>query len=178
MRAGDKPKPAVEKIAAGEIPDILELPVDDLTDVVGDLGEAPPLEGNDMPSPDEYLSAHQRDGVPLGADEIYKETWEWLKERRCEKFVNKRLIEGYSQAFARFIQCERAISKYGLLGKHPTTHAAIASPFVQMSTTFQKQANLLWYEIYDIVKANCTTPYTDNPQDDIMEQLLSGRRGK
>ena len=53
---------------------------------------------------------------------------------------------------------------------------AIASPFVQMSQTFQKQANLLWYEIFDIVKQNCTTKFDGTPQDDLMEQLLSSRK--
>ena len=54
--------------------------------------------------------------------------------------------------------------------------SAIASPFVQMSQTFQKQANLLWYEIFDIVKQNCTTKFDGTPQDDLMEQLLSSRK--
>ena len=88
------------------------------------------------------------------------------------------MIEAYAQAFTRYIQCEEAISTYGLLGKHPTTGGAIASPFVQMSQSFQKQANLIWYEIFDIVKQNCTTAFVGNPQDDIMEALLSGRKGR
>jgi hypothetical protein len=46
-----------------------------------------------------------------------------------------------------------------------------------MSQSFQKQANLIWYEIFDIVKQNCTTAFVGNPQDDIMEALLSGRKG-
>ena len=87
-------------------------------------------------------------------------------------------MEAYAQAFARYIQCEEAISAYGLLGRHPTTGGAIASPFVQMSQSFQKQANLLWYEIFDVVKQNCTTAFAGNPQDDIMEALLTGRKGK
>ena len=107
---------------------------------------------------------------------MYKETWLWLKQRGCEKHVNKRLLESYSQAFARFVQCEEALSTYGLLGKHPTTGGVIASPFVQMSQTFQKQANLLWYEIFDIVKQNCTTKFDGTPQDDLTEQLLSSRK--
>ena len=134
------------------------------------------LEGMDMPSPDDYLSALQKDGKPLGADEIYKETWLWLKERGCERLVNKRLLESYSEAFARYIQCSEAVSKYGMLGKHPTTGAAIASPFTQLLMNFQKQANLLWYEIYDIVKQNCTEPFEGSPQDSVMEQLLRSRR--
>lgn len=87
-------------------------------------------------------------------------------------------MESYAQAFARYIQREEAISKFGLLGKHPTTGAAIANPFVQMSISFQKQANLLWYEIFDIVKQNCTTDFSDTPQDNTMELLLTARRKK
>ena len=88
---------------------------------------------------------------------------------------NPRLLESYSQAFARYIQCEEAISQFGLLGKHPTTGGVIASPFVQMSSQFQKTANLLWYEIYDIVKENCTEVYEDYGED-MMEKLLRQRR--
>ena len=141
-----------------------------------DLDDAADLVGEDMPSPGEYLSARQKDGKPLGADEIYKETWLWLKNRGCEKLVNKRLLESYSLAFARFIQCEDALSTYGLLGKHPTTGGVVASPFASLSQSYQKQANLLWYEIFDIVKQNCTTKFDGSPQDDLMEQLLRSRK--
>lgn len=131
-----------------------------------------------MPNPSEYLSARQRNGKPLGADEIFRETWLWLKERGCERLVNPRLLESYAQAFARFIQCEEAVSQYGLLGKHPTTGGAIASPFVQMALSFQKQSNLLWYEIFDIVKQNCTTNLSGSAQEDPMERLLRTRMQK
>ena len=179
VRAGDKPDALADKIIAGKAAKRIELPLfegDDLAPV--DLSaEAVELEGIDMPRPDEYLSDVQKDGKTLGADKIYTETWMWLKERGCEKLVNNRLLESYSEAFARFIQCEKAISTYGLVGRHPTTGGAIASPFVTMSMQFQKQANLIWYEIYDIVKQNCTSPFTGNPQDDMMEQLLRSRKG-
>ena len=154
--------------------DIMEFHAPELD--AADLDDAADLTGADMPSPSAYLSAQQKNGKPLGADIVYKETWLWLKQRGCEKHVNKRLLESYSQAFARFVQCEEALSTYGLLGKHPTTGGVIASPFVQMSQTFQKQANLLWYEIFNIVKQNCTTKFDGTPQDDLMEQLLSSRK--
>lgn len=153
----------------------MDLPIAEL-DAADLLGEN--LIGEDMPNPSEYLSSKQRDGSTLGAKEIYKETWHWLKDRGCEKLVNHRLIEGYAQAFSRFIQCEEAISHYGLLGKHPTTGGAITSPFVQMSQSFQKQANLLWYEIFDIVKQNCAATFVSSPQEDMMERLLRGKVGK
>ena len=179
VRAGERPAALVDKISAGKSARVLEIPdLDTDTDLeITDLNDTADFDGEDMPPPSEYLSARQKDGKPLGADELYTETWRWLKARGCEKFVNPRLIEAYSQAFSRYIQCEEAISLYGFLGKHPTTGGAIASPFVQMSQSFQKQANLIWYEIFDIVRQNCTTAFVGNPQDDIMEALLSKRRG-
>jgi hypothetical protein len=132
VRAGDKPQALADKIAAGKAAKILE-PADLRPEALlepDDLTDAADLTGADMPAPSEYLSTHQKDGRPLGADALYAETWNWLRARGCEKFVNPRLIEAYAQAFARFIQCEEAISTYGLLGKHPTTGGAITSPFV------------------------------------------------
>lgn len=86
------------------------------------------------------------------------------------------MIEAYAQAFARYIQCEEAITKFGLLGKHPTTGAAIASPFVAMSQSFSKQANVYWYEIYEIVRATSTREYAGaSPGDELMERLLKSR---
>ncbi len=180
VRAGDKPQPLADKIMAGKAAKVLEvreLHPESMLEA-DDLDDAADLYGEDMPAPSDYLSTRQKDGKPLGADTLYIETWKWIKERGCEKFVNPRLIEAYAQAFTRYIQCEEAISTYGFLGKHPTTGGAITSPFVQMSQSFQKQANLIWYEIFDIVKQNCTTAFVGNPQDDIMEALLSGRKGR
>lgn len=178
VKAGGKPQTAVEKIEKGKrveilMNDIPEFTPEELESV--DLPDGVLLDGADMPAPSDYLSAKQKNGLPLGADEIYKETWSWLKQRNCENLVNPRLLESYSQAFARYIQCEDAISQFGLLGKHPTTGGVIASPFVQMSSQFQKTANLLWYEIYDIVKENCTEVYEDYGED-MMEKLLRQRR--
>jgi len=64
--------------------------------------------------------------------EPLRETWAWLDARGCSQFVSPRLIESYAQAFARYVHCEQAILKSGLRSKHPTTGAAIASPFVAM----------------------------------------------
>ena len=173
IRAGDKPDALADKIAGGRAANIMEFPMTELDGA--DLADAAEFR---MPNPSEYLSARQRNGKPLGADEIFRETWLWLKERGCERLVNPRLLESYAQAFARFIQCEEAVSQYGLLGKHPTTGGAIASPFVQMALSFQKQSNLLWYEIFDIVKQNCTTNLSGSAQEDPMERLLRTRMQK
>ena len=101
-------------------------------------------------------------------------TWSPTLNSEEPHFVAPRLIEAYAQAFARYVQCEQAISKFGLLGKHPTTGAAIASPFVATSQSFGKQTNVYWYEIYEIVRATCTTDYAGTtPGEEVMEQLLN-----
>ena len=38
-----------------------------------------------------------------------------------------------------------------------------------------KQTNRLWYQIYQIVKENCSTTFDGTPQDDLMERLLKAR---
>ena len=158
VRAGAKPDPLNEKLAAGRPTTRLEDPLNEPFNFEGsDIGDGAVLAGETMPEPSDYLSDIQRDGKPLGADLVYRETWAWLDVRGVAQFVSPRLIEAYAQAFARYVQCEQAISRFGLLGKHPTIGAAIASPFVAMSQSFGKQANVYWYEIYEIVRATSQT---------------------
>ena len=113
------------------------------------LPEPAEIEGAVVPPVKEYLKAAQKNGKDLCAEEVY-----------------------------RWIQCEEAISEFGFLAKHPTTGNAIASPYVAMSQTYMKQVNQVWYQIYQIVKENCAVEYGGrNPQDDLMERLLTARKG-
>jgi hypothetical protein len=120
--AGRKAKPLADRISEGK------------TGMkVIDLPDPPAMQGFDMPPPKEYMLAKQKGGIDLCADEVRQETWLWLAERGCEKIISPQLVEQYAMSVSRWIQCEEAISTYGLLGKHPTTGAPIASPFVAMS---------------------------------------------
>lgn len=66
-----------------------------------------------------------------------------------------------------------------LLAKHPTTGNAMQSPYVAMSQNFMTQTNRLWLEIYQIIRENSATEFIGaNPQDDMMERLLTMRKGK
>lgn len=166
--AGRKPKPLTDKIAEGRSANasVLSFP------------EPVLFEGAEMPPVKEYMKAAQKNGIDLCAEEVYTETWEWLKKRSCETLVNKQLLMNYAMSVARWVQCETAISEYGFLAKHPTTGNAIASPYVSMSQTYMKQVNQLWYQIYQIVKENCSVDYSGaSPQDDVMERLLRARNG-
>ena len=142
------------------------------------LPEAPYLEGMEMPPPHEFMSAEQKSGLDLVAKELYQTTWDWLRNHSCEHLVTRQNLEQYAMAAARWIQCEQAISQFGFLAKHPTTGSAIISPYVAAAREYSKHANALWNQIYAIVRDNSSTDYRGyNPQDDVMERLLTMRRG-
>ena len=168
--AGRKKKALHDKIIEGNLGK-RELTVMRFSDI-------PDMEGVEMPRPHEMLSARQRDGKPLQAEEIYRITWSWLADRKCEKLVSQQVLERYAMCAARWIQCEEALTAYGLLGKHPTTGQPIISPFVTISAGYMNQTNRLWNEIFQIVKENCSGEYNgDTPQEDVMERLLRARIG-
>ena len=170
--SGGRPKkPIADKIADGN-PGKRPLTVIDFKDSAADL------EGQPMPKPSEFLSAKQKDGSTLCAAEIYENVWKWLSDRGCAAIISPQLIERFAMASARWIQCESLTSELGFLAKHPTTGNAIPSPYVSMSQSFSKQANNLWFQIYQVVRENCSTEYKGaTPHDDMMERLLSARRG-
>lgn len=125
------------------------------------------------PPPKEYLSTEQKGGGQLLAEQVYRETYRWLKSVGCAGLVTKQLIENYSMAMARHIQCEEILSKFGLLAKHPTTGEPTTSPFVKISVDYLKQASQLWYQIYAIVKENSMKkPIGLTSQSDTMDMLL------
>ena len=168
---GRPPKPLADKVLEGN-PGKRKL-------TIVEFPGSSDFHGVNMPLPQEMLSAVQKDGKPLIASVIYERTWSWLNERGCANIVSPQVLERYAMSAARWIQCEAAITEYGFLAKHPTTGNAIQSPYVAMSQNYMAQTNRLWYEIFQIVKENCAADYTGaNPQDDVMERLLTARRGK
>lgn len=161
--SGKKAKPLVDKIAEGRTATVLSLP------------EPPELDGTVQPPVKDYLKERQRDGSFLYAEEIYFEVYNWLKERGCERLVSTQLLEQYSLSISRWIQCEQAITQYGFLAKHPTTQAPTASPYVSISNQYLKSAQAVWYQIFQIVKENCSSTFEGTPADSVMERLLRQR---
>ena len=168
--AGQKKKALSDKLVEGN-PGKRKLTVMEFTDTAD-------LQGETMPPPRDYLAARQKNGKELLAVEVYERTWTWLHERGCAHLIPAQILEQYAMAISRWIQCEECINEYGFLAKHPTTGAAIQSPYVAIANTYMTQANRLWSEIYQIVRENCTAEYNGvNPQDDVMERLLRARKG-
>ena len=168
--AGRKPKAITEKVAEGN-PGGRKLTVIDFGDDVAELT------GEEMPPVSEFMKAVQKDGSVLCAEDIFKKTWTWLRERRCDHLIPAQIIEQYAMAAARWVQCEKYVSDYGFLAKR-ANGSVTHSPYVTISRKYMKQANNLWYQIYQIVKENCTVELGGTtPQDDVMERLLRAREG-
>ena len=62
--------------------------------------DIPEVEGVAMPKPHDFLSAEQRDGSVLQAQEIYTETWQWLKGIGCAAKVSPQLLERYAMRWS------------------------------------------------------------------------------
>lgn len=114
----------------------------------------------EMPLIKEYLKEIQRDGSELGADEVLKETLEWLRTRGYIDIIPKQMLEQYAFSVARWIHLERLISKYGYIAKHPTTGAPIQSPYVVMAQTYMKQVIAIRGEINLLLKESRPAPTT------------------
>lgn len=163
--AGRKPGDLQTKIDLGRGAKVLQF---------GDLPLPTELEGNEMPKVDEWLRDEQENGEKWNAEELVIITYQWLKERDCEKLIPMQQIYAYAVAQSRWIQCQRAISKYGFLAKHPTTKEPMESPYVKMVDKFYKQAASAWFQIFSIVRENSLGDYNgSNPQEEIMAKLLS-----
>ena len=129
--------------------------------------------GVEMPEPSAFLSSVQSDGRSFGAADIYKKTWDWLKQYHCAAYVSPQLIERYAVSAARWEQCEEMTSKLGMMAKHPTSGKPVASPFVEMGISYMNQSLKLWNDIVQIVK---TYGYgTDGGESSDLSEDFMGR---
>ena len=97
--AGRPRKALTEKIAEGKSAEVMMQPAD--------------IESTETPPVREFMQELQRDGTKLLADDVYIETYQWLKERSCEKIVSRQLMEQYAMSISRWIHCEQIVTKYG-----------------------------------------------------------------
>ena len=68
----EKPKALTDKIAQGGTGPVLAFP---------DPAE---FNGEDVPPVKDFLKASQKSGVDLCAEDVFKSTFLWLKERGCD----------------------------------------------------------------------------------------------
>ena len=87
--SGRKSKALTEKIGGGLAASVIDLP------------EPEEISGEDVPPVKEFLKAAQKSGIDLCAEDVFRSTFLWLKERGCDRLVNTQLIEQYAMSVSR-----------------------------------------------------------------------------
>ena len=129
-----------------------KLTVLDFTDSAADL------EGGPYRRPERFLAAKQKNGKDLLAMEVYEETWKWLAERNCAQLIPRRSWSS-TQWPSPLDSMRRVHHRVRLSCQASHDGQRHSSPYVAMSQSFSKQANNLWYQIYQVVRENCAVEY-------------------
>lgn len=112
------------------------------------------------------------------AVEFFNRVVDWLKDTGCLGYIFPENIGEYALTKYRWWYCADK-NKKGLLAAHPTTGLPMKSPYAELELQYLRTANDLWSGIWEIVKENSTVEFrTDNPNEDIMEALLTGVNNK
>lgn len=162
---GRRKKPLTDKILEGK-KNITVLEFPEMT------------EPEDLPNPPAFLTdASKTTGNWSTATEIYNSVIAWLEKTGCLSLIPPEHLSEYSLLKARWLECEMMNSKHGLLAKHPTTGQPMQSPYVAIGLQYLKAADSTWTKIWQVVAENSKSDYKHgNPNDDIMEALLSRHR--
>jgi len=105
------------------------------------------------------------------ADDIYRETVQWLEKTGCAHLVNADYIFDYAIAKSRWYECERYISRQGFA--YVRDGVLHENPVVDTATKYFKIADRAWGKIWDIVAQNCEHHIGGtNPHADAMAVLI------
>lgn len=119
-------------------------------------------------NPKSYLTEKQKDDSVTFARQVYREVYQWLEKNNCAETILPQMAENFAQAIARHIQAEQLISKTGFLA-YSATGAIVVTPLVKISLDYLKAAQNVFYQIYQMAKANSFSLADDG---DPMEQIL------
>ena len=165
---GRKGKSRLQKELEGDIPmsnnNVPEV-VDKVEDIPSDVM---------IPKVKDYMKMDQRTGKPLGADLILNDMINYLKKIRCLGLVNPMLVEQYAMDRARYIQCQNALSEYGLIIRKQSNGNTVPSPFYTMLSGLEKSMNNTYYMIDRVIRDNCKDGYHEYTESEwVMERILT-----
>lgn len=124
----------------------------------------------------DFMRSKQKGGYQLLAMQAYNQMKEWLKKDSLDEIVPEQLVMMYAMSFARWIQTEERVSKYGMQAKHPTTEAPITSQYIKVSMDYARQARDTWQLIANILKEHTNDKkMLEEPSNSLMEMLRQRR---
>ena len=125
--------------------------------------------------PPEYARYYDVDSSPGAPDMVgvFNETVEWLKTTNCLHLINPGFIMEYALLKARWLECERIVSRTNVVVIGPKKDALIPNGAAELGLKYLRQADLCWEKIWSIVAQNCEETFGDeNPHANFMEKLL------
>ena len=160
--SGRKKKPLAEKILEGTIkkhkPKVLEL-------------------GTKTLLPDEtpdFLISLKAVAMDTDVEDIYEETIGWLKGTGCLHLISLHLITEFCVLKMRWLEHEYIVGRNFMVRN--LSGAYEPTDFYKAALEYLKAANAKWDQIWAIVAQNCETDFSGDPNADVMEHLMRGRR--
>lgn len=124
----------------------------------------------------EFMKAAQKGGYELMAMDVFTDIKDWLKKAGMKKEVPDQLLMLYAMSFARWMQMEERLSKYGFQTQHPTTNQPMASQFIKIAMDYARQTSAAWQQIAQIIKDNTTDKrMIEEPSNSLMDMLRARR---
>ena len=157
--SGRKPKPLADKIAAGNPG---HRPLKKM-----DWGNKKKLE------PPEYLTTmdKQMAGIPSPV-EIFMKTVRQLEPSDCLELIGEELLAEYAMAKYYLLIAQFELSKTAIVG-HSISGEIVVTSFTEAMLKLQKNAVLVWSQIWDIVSRNSETAIK-NPEG-AFSAMMTGR---
>jgi hypothetical protein len=100
---------------------------------------------------------------------VYEQTVKWLEGTKCLHLINPALITEYAIIKTRWLEYEWAVAQM------PVMKDLSPNPMVDSSIKYLKAANEVWDRIWAIVVQNSAVYYGDDPNRDVMSQLLNSK---
>ena len=95
--SGRKPNALTDKISQGKDAMVIEFP------------ETADFKGEDIPPVKDFMKAAQKSGVDLCAEDVFRSTYIWLKERGCGLYIVSNCLDGYLDILYRNLDVKRYI---------------------------------------------------------------------
>lgn len=159
--AGRKKKALTDRISEGKSASVVSY------EVTQSLKDVTPL-----PDVLDFMKRDQMDKIPFHAERVFRETWKYLSAAGVAEIVGIQQVQAFAQMVARWIQCEEAVSKMGIVARR-ASGSLVVSPYVTAGNDYLKMANNIWSGIVQVMKENSSTDWkTNKPEDAILRSFL------
>lgn len=121
----------------------------------------------DTPDCDAFMSEKQKGKLTFDAQTYYNRVMNWLRDRSCDDVVSPLLVQQYAATYARWVQCQQAINRTGLVvsdGEESNINL-----YVKLEAQFAREAMQLWLQIQARVGERSVTAKVVDPMEALLD---------